>query len=161
MEQTEFEARRSRLLKLASEKGLDAVLINSDSNHRYLTGHWSGRWTSRTRPIFLLLPVSGSPVVLCSVVEEQTAEMQALGCRVEAFGGSGHDLEAAIEAVANEMRALGLDRGRIGVEFGPHHRPQIPPGGYELLKSKLPGLTYEDAGSLLWQLRLRIRPGKS
>jgi Xaa-Pro dipeptidase len=158
MEHTEFEARRSRLLKLAGEDGLDAILINSDSNHRYLTGHWSGRWTSRTRPILLLLPKSGAPVILCSVVEVQTAEMQALGCRVRTYGGSGHDLEAAMEVVADEIRGLGLDRGRIGVEFGLHHRPQIPPGGYELLKRKLPDLTYVDAGPLLWRLRMRKSP---
>jgi hypothetical protein len=38
MGQAEFRNRRLRLLELAGEGGLDAVLINSDSNHRYLTG---------------------------------------------------------------------------------------------------------------------------
>jgi Xaa-Pro dipeptidase len=160
MGQAEFRNRRLRLLELAGEGGLDAVLINSDSNHRYLTGHWSGRWTSRTRPIVLLLSKMDEPTILCSVVEEQTAQMHAEGCRVRAFGGSGHDLEAAIEAVAEQLRALGLDRGRIGVEFGPHHRPQMPPGGYELLKHKLPDLTYVDVGAMLWRLRMRKSPAE-
>lgn len=156
---SEFEDRRKRLLAL-SESRADAILINSDSNHRYLTGHWSGRWTSRTRPIFLLIPHGSPPVILCSVVEEQTAQMMADGCRVRAFGGSGHDLEAAIAAVADEMRALGLSRARVGVEFGPHHRPQVPPGGFDLLKSKLDGIEYVDVGGLLWRLRMTKSPSE-
>ena len=151
----EFAQRRERLRVLARKAGLSAVLINSESNHRYFTGHWSGRWTSRSRPIFLVISVEGDPVVSCSVVEQQTAEMSAQGCRVKVSRASGYDLEQPITDLAEVLRELGLDDAAIGVEFGVHHRPQIPPGGYEKLKERLPQLRYADASGLLWQLRMR------
>ena len=40
----EYAARTTRFAGLLREAGLDGVVVLSEVNHRYLSGHWSKRW---------------------------------------------------------------------------------------------------------------------
>lgn len=149
----EYEQRRQRAAAMMRSRGIDALFLNSEANHRYFTGHSSGRWLNRTRPIFLIITKDGAATILCSRVERDLALMSASGCEMKMFGGSGHDLDPALKVLAEQFQTLGLGKARIGAELGIHHRPQIPPLAFEWLRAALPEMTLVDGSDLLWRVR--------
>ena len=61
-EQQEFESRLKRAQRRMGAKGLDALLLTTETEVRYFTGYLTRFWESPTRPWFLIVPVSGKPV---------------------------------------------------------------------------------------------------
>ncbi|WP_342723797.1 Xaa-Pro peptidase family protein [Bradyrhizobium sp. B097] len=151
----EYKQRRQRAAALMLSQGIDALLLNSEANNRYFTGHTSGRWLSRTRPIFLIITKEGAATILCSTKSEaDTALMTtAGGCEIKVFGGTGHDIKPGIKGVVDELTALGLDRGRVAAELGVHHRPQLSAMAFESIREALPQLKLVDGSGLLWRAR--------
>ncbi|MBS0125446.1 M24 family metallopeptidase [Thetidibacter halocola] len=61
---TEYHARRDRLQALMATRGLDALLLTTDSDIRHVTGFLTRFWESPTRPWFIVVPASGNPVAV-------------------------------------------------------------------------------------------------
>ena len=66
----EFEIRLQRAQELLYENKLDALLITAPSNLRYFTGIDTNFWESPTRPWFLVVPLSGSPIAVIPEIAE-------------------------------------------------------------------------------------------
>lgn len=149
----EYGVRRSKLARLMAERGLSAVFVNSEPNHRYLTGHWTGRWLNRSRPIFSVVGADGAVTIVCSRIEKGMAELTASECEIVTFGGSAYDLGPPVEVLAEVIRAAAGSDGRVGIEAGHFQSFTLPLTDFERLKKLTPGVAYEDASAPLWRLR--------
>ena len=76
----EYEHRLANLRNEMEAAGLDAVLINTDTNHRYFTGHWTHRWMHKFTSMFAILPMNKDPVLVVPPLETGMCE---LDCWVE------------------------------------------------------------------------------
>lgn len=153
---SEFKQRRQRAADLMKAQGIDAVILNSEANNRYFTGHMTGRWLSRTRPIFLVMTKEGATTILVSTKSEADTALMTTGgegLEIKIFGGTGHDLKPGIKGLADELTALGVAKGKVAAELGIHHRPQLPVLAFDSLREALPGLKLVDGSDLLWRVR--------
>ena len=66
----EFEIRLQRAQELLYQNKLDALLITIPANLRYFTGIDTNFWESPTRPWFLVLPISGTPIAMIPDIGE-------------------------------------------------------------------------------------------
>jgi Xaa-Pro dipeptidase len=57
----EYGARWRRAREALAAAGLDALPGTSETNYRSLSGHYTGSWLSKSRPMWLLLPRDGEP----------------------------------------------------------------------------------------------------
>lgn len=73
---SEYEDRRRRARAAMAAASLDALLVTSEANYRYLSGHHTGFWLSKSRPMMLLLPREAEPVLLLTT--NQVAQAEAM-----------------------------------------------------------------------------------
>ena len=60
----EYQERVRRVQERMDADRLDALLITSEDNYRYLTGFNSPTWVNLTRPKYCILPRIGEPCVI-------------------------------------------------------------------------------------------------
>ena len=63
-EATEYQARVAGLQAAMAAEGLDALLLTTEADVRYLTGFLTRFWESPSRAWFLVLPASGKPIAV-------------------------------------------------------------------------------------------------
>jgi Xaa-Pro aminopeptidase len=156
-ETAEYEGRWARARAAMAENAIDALLITSECNYRYLSGHVTPFWVSKSRPMFLLLPLHAEPILFVTNSQVPTAQATSPVAEVrawEGFVGPGIDL---LEGALNE---LGLATGRIGAELGEEQRLGLPYADFVDLQDRLPRSAFVDAADLLWGLRVVKSPAE-
>jgi Xaa-Pro aminopeptidase len=146
----EFEARWERARAGMHARGLDALLVTTEANYRYLSGHATLAFMNRARPLFCLLPRIGAPLVLAGASESSVARNTSWVADVRAFTAL---VEPGVAELAQAVRDRGLATGRIGCELGLAQRLGMPPNDFRALQERLPGAAFIDGGDLLWALR--------
>jgi Xaa-Pro aminopeptidase len=146
-----------RLRRRAREAGLDGLLLFAPVNLQYLTGFRSNAYS---RPLALLLPVEGDPVLIVPRLEELQARglthVADVRSYVEWDSGS-----AAGGGIEDEWRALladvlagrGLAGGRLGAERAALSAPRE-----EALRAALPKPEWTDASGWVEAARLVKTP---
>jgi Xaa-Pro aminopeptidase len=132
---SEYEARWRRTREALGAAGLDALLVTSEANYRYLSGHHTGFWLSKSRPMWLLLPRDGEPVLLVTTNQVAQAEAMSPVTAIRAWDGF---LADGIPVLADAVRQAGLGRARIGAELGFEQRLGMPVAEFERLKGLVP-----------------------
>lgn len=137
----EYERRRAALRAKMQELGLDAVIAAGGPSHwsfgggmLWLSGHWE--WHALAN--YVVLPRDGEPTLVYSMggthseaVRRETANALA-DVRPSRNGKFG-------EVIAERLRELGLERGRIGLmEIDPRHGDYLPVNQYNALREQLP-----------------------
>ena len=112
------EERRARLEKacrLMSENSLGAVMLTGGTSLDYFTGL---RWGLSERLLALVLPVRGTPFVVCPAFEHDRAiEQLAAGPLGSAAAvRTWEEHEDPYRLIAQGLRDLGLASGKVGVE---------------------------------------------
>jgi Xaa-Pro aminopeptidase len=134
--------------------GLDALLLLNSTNLVYLSGYPAVERTL-ARPHYLVVPCRSEPAFL--VHEGRLAEARRYG-----WIDDVQTYRALSVAPLAELRRLfadrGIQRGRIGCELGFDQRIGIPFGEFERIRAELAPAQFEDAGALLWQLRMIKSP---
>lgn len=144
------EARLGRARDAMARAGLDALLLLNSTNLVYLSGYPAVERTL-ARPHYLVVPRRGSPAFL--VHEGRAAEARKYGWVEDVR--TYHELSVAPLADLDRIFTdLGLRRGRIGCELGFDQRIGIPFGEFERIRAELAPARFEDAGPLLWRLRM-------
>jgi Xaa-Pro dipeptidase len=151
----EFEGRWRRAREGMGQRRLDALLITSEANYRYLSGHYSGFWISKARPMLMLLPSAREPTLLMTRNQVPLAETMSPVKDIRSWEGF---MAEAIPALADAIKSAGLERGRIGAELGFKQRLGMPVTEFHRLESLLPNAAFVDAADLFWSLRLRKSP---
>ena len=154
----ELAARLAGLRDLMAAADLDAVLITTDGNHRYFTGHVTHRWTHNYVALFALLPRQGEPVLLVPHFEAGMSQVDSWIETTRTFPVR-HPLQG-IEAITDAVREQGLESGRIGIEMGSMMWMRIPHDDFIQLRANLPGVEFADAAPLCWRLRARKSPAE-
>jgi Xaa-Pro aminopeptidase len=146
----EFETRWERARAGMRERGLDGLLVTTEANYRYLSGHVTQAWLNRARPFFCLLPREGAPLLLAGASESSVARATSWIGDVRAFTAL---VAAGVGELAQALRDRGLASGRIGCELGPGQRLGMPLDDFRALQSGVPAARLVDGADLLWALR--------
>ena len=154
----ELAGRLAGLRDLMAAADLDAVLITTDGNHRYFTGHVTHRWTHNYVALFALLPRQGEPVLLVPHFEAGMSQVDSWIETIRTFSVS-HPLQG-IEAITDAVREQGLESGRIGIEMGSMMWMRMPHDDFVQLRANLTGVEFADAAPLCWRLRARKSPAE-
>jgi Xaa-Pro aminopeptidase len=149
-DRAEFEERWERARAGMRQRGLDALLVTTEANHRYLSGHATQAWMNRARPLFCLLPRTGDPLILAGASESSVARNTSWIIDVRAFTALA---EPGVTELVQAVHDRGLATGRIGCEFGMAQRLGMPLDDFRSLQQRLPGAEWVDGGTLLWELR--------
>jgi Xaa-Pro aminopeptidase len=146
----ELRARRAAAQRAMADRGMDAIWIGTEANFVYFTGVATPSFASRTRPISLLLPANGEPVVV--IARSHVAHIERTTSVTDVRGFNGFE-SAAIDTLVEAIRDLGLDHGRIGLEQGEELRLPVSLVGLADVQRRLPDVTWVDVAPLVWELR--------
>jgi Xaa-Pro aminopeptidase len=149
-EAAECQARRAAAQRAMADRGIDAIWIGTEANFIYFTGVATPSFASRTRPISLLLPANGEPVVV--IARSHVAHIERTTSVTDVRGFNGFEPEA-IDTLVDAIHDLGLDQGRIGMELGEELRLPVSMLGLQDIQQRLAGVTWIDAAPLVWDLR--------
>ena len=69
--QHEFEQRWERARTLMDQVGLDAILVTERTNYRYFSGSRTIQHNNKQRPMIVLVPKKGEPVMMVYGLEAQ------------------------------------------------------------------------------------------
>ncbi len=149
----EYQRRLSGLRALMAARDIDAVLLSTESNHRYFTGHVTHRWSHKYTGIFALLPAEGDAVLIVTPMEASMCAEDSWIETIRTFP-AGHRLQG-VEAIVQAVRDLELGRGRIGTELGGMDWMRLPFEDFRQLQRDLPEIDFVDASPMMWQMRAR------
>ena len=137
----EYARRYAALRAKMRERKLDCVIVPGGPSHwsfgggmLWLTGHWE--WHALAS--YVVVPLEGEPTLVFSMggthaeaVRRECAN--ALSDVRQSRGGR------YAEVMAERIRELKLDRGRVGLlEVDPRHRDHLPVNQYDVLRQMLP-----------------------
>jgi Xaa-Pro aminopeptidase len=148
----EQAARAERARAAMAAAGLDALWLTAEANYIYLSGHQTGMFAIKSRPLSLLLPREGEPALV--IARSHLPQAAATSWVSDQRGYDGFEGEA-IALLAALARERGLAGARIGAELGHEQRLGVSPLGFDHLRALLPGVEWRDAAPLLWRLRAR------
>jgi Xaa-Pro dipeptidase len=148
----EYGRRWERLRTLMAREDIDALLVTTQPNYEYLSGHRSMAWLIKSRPLALILLLSGSPVVV--VAASLAPCLQAVGVVTEIRPYRGFE-DAATTTIIDSVDRLGLGAATIGLELGREQRMGLPPAQIDRLRAAFPKVRFVDGGALLWEIRIR------
>ncbi len=155
----EYERRLARLRDLMSRSRLDAVLITTDTNHRYFSGHWTHRWGHKFTSLFALLPLERDPVLIVPPLETGMCEEDAWIQDLRTYQPPIR-IRAGVSLLTEVIRELGLHSSRIGAELGGVLWSRMPYDDFGRLKDELPGVQFTDASQTLWKTRFAKSPAE-
>jgi len=147
----EFKRRCERAWQIMRENKIDALLLTSESNYRYFTGHRTQFWVSQARPMFALIPVGRWPVALVADVEGSVIRSTSWLTDIRTWVGFADD---GLPILADIISEIGLASGRIGVDFGNEMRLGMPIPAFRKLEALVPKAKMIDGSPILWKLRM-------
>ncbi|MBT5413394.1 MAG: aminopeptidase P family protein, partial [Rhodospirillaceae bacterium] len=154
----EFDARYEKARARMAEDGLDALLVTSEPNYRYFTGHRSQFWVGNARPFLALIFADRAPLAIAASSEAATFENTSW---IEDYRPYVGFADAAVDLLVEAIRENGLEAGRIGVDYGEEMRLGMPLTNFEALKAALPKVAFVDGAPTLWALRLFKSPAET
>jgi Xaa-Pro aminopeptidase len=137
----EYARRYAALREKMRELGLDCAIVPGGPSHwsfgggmLWLTGHWE--WHALAA--YVVVPLEGAPTLVYAMggthIEAVRRETAAALSDVRSSRGGRYG-----EVMAERVRELGLERGRIGLlEVDPRHEDHLPVNQFERLRRRLP-----------------------
>lgn len=158
----EYEQRHQKLQAEMGERSLDAILVTGKENVVYFSGLETVGWDSKHRPVGLIVPGDGDPVLVIPESLAYVAEATSWVRDVRLWGGFKRvgipkDPVVAIAEVVND---LGLASGRLGLELGYGTRMAMSQADYLQLASLLEGTELVDNADAVWALRMIKSPAE-
>lgn len=138
----EYARRYAALRAKMRELALDCAIVPGGPSHwsfgggmLWLTGHWE--WHAVAA--YAVVPLEGEPTLVYGMggthIEAVRRETAAALSDVRSSRGGKYG-----EVIAERIRELGLERGRIGLlELDPRNGDYLPVNQYEALRAALPG----------------------
>ena len=154
----EFEARAARAQTAMRVEGLDAVVVTSPPNVRYVTGFASEFWESPTRPWFVVIPAEGSPIAVVPEIGRE-AFLATWLADVRTWPAPRPE-DDGVSLLAGVLQDLPRRFGRIGWELGREMTLRAPIVDFDRLRGLLRGIECVDGSPVLWSLRMVKSPGE-
>jgi len=154
----EYLARVERARQLMDQKGIDALVLSEKVNVIYFSGLRTIGWSSKHRPMGVVVPRSKDKPVISVIPENlfDVAHHSSWIDEISAYGG-WHRSDVApdpLTAFLNACRSACGENGVLGLELGYGTRVGMTQADFRELESKLKGYELVDASSLLWDLRM-------
>lgn len=157
-EEQEFLSRIANCQHLMAAQGFSGMMVSAEANINYYSGYRThAPWTTFTRPMFLFIPVSGTPLLYTQTFVTPEARLRSHGCRHQNFDSL---LGPTAQELAGIMEELGMHRGKIGLELGFEQRVNYQPDTFLALRDILKDATLADASGIIWAQRLIKSPAE-
>lgn len=149
---SEYEARVERAQGLMSKAGLDALLLTTEADIRYVTGFLTRFWESPTRPWYVLLPAAGAPIaVIPSIGAALMAKTWVTDIRTWRAPAPDDD---GVSLLSDTIRDAVGASGRIGVPMTLESHLRMPLADWHRLQGMLPEVTVCGDANILRDLRM-------
>jgi Xaa-Pro aminopeptidase len=154
----EYLQRIRKLATFAREAGMMGVLLSAESNIEYFSGYrHHAPWTLFARPFFEVISAEGKAALVAHSFLAPEMERTSAVRDIRTYSRSG---AASIGLVAEVIRAFGMHSGRVGAELGPEQRLGMSWEDFQALQQALPRVSFVDAASLIWRLRMIKSPAE-
>ena len=137
----EYARRYAALRAKMREAGIDVAIVPGGPSHWSFGGGmlWlSGHWEWHSLAAYVVVPLAGEPTLIYAMggthIEAVRRETAAALSDVRSSRGGKY-----AEVIAERIRELGLERGRIGLlEIDARHGDYLPVNQFETLRRELP-----------------------
>ena len=144
--QEEYTGRLERVRKSMADKGLDGLFIHGPENICYLSGyHTPGYYFIQA----MLVCMDRDPVLVTRYLEQTNAH--AYAWMDEQCFVAYRDTDDPIATIIGQLKALGLDKGRLGIEMSGYSF--LPIDRFEELKGKLSAVTFVNGSGIIEKAR--------
>ncbi len=148
----EYEIRVEGARFLMREQELDALLITSERNFRYLTGFATQFWVSWTRPWFFVLPLTGAPTAI--IPESGLVGIHETSWVTDIVTWpSPRPEDEGVSVLAKALTSLVKRFRRVGAELGPESRLGMPIRDFKKLEELLKPIPLVDCSGIMRRLR--------
>lgn len=154
--ESEFRARAARAQAMMAERGLDALLVCTEPEVRYLTGFHTPFWQSPTRPWFVILPAEGRPVaVIPGIGASAMATTWVTDIRTwPAPRPTDDGLALLVDTLAELTGGVDNTPTRIGLPMGHETHVRMPLADLDLLRVRISPASFVDATDVVRGLRM-------
>jgi Xaa-Pro dipeptidase len=151
----EMELRWQRARERMEVDGLDALLVTERGNFWWLSGVLgSTQFYNKMRPNVAVVPKRGDPFLIVYGLEQKTVAAASWIENVKSYVDAPFPPETAVAA----LKEAGLERGRIGLEFGASQRLWFSYNHLEAIRQGLPQAQLVDGSPTIEWLRLHKTP---
>jgi len=152
----EFMARAARAQAMMAERGLDALLVCTEPEVRYLTGFHTPFWQSPTRPWFVILPAEGRPVaVIPGIGASAMATTWVTDIRTWPAPRPADDgLALLVDTLAELTGGVDGTSTRIGLPMGHETHVRMPLADLDQLRIRIAPAGFVDATDIVRGLRM-------
>jgi Xaa-Pro aminopeptidase len=153
---SEYEQRTERAHGLMASLDLDALVVCTEPEVRYLTGFHTPFWQSPTRPWFVVLPAAGPPI---AVIPEIGASSMA-GTWVDDIRTwpAPRPADDGLSLLVDTLREVAGRRagssGRLGLPMGHETHVRMPLSDLDALRDRILPLQLVDATHVVRGLRM-------
>lgn len=144
----------TRAKALMEQRGLDALFVTEKFNYWLLTGHHSRQHDGKQRPMILVLPLKGEPVMIVYGRDERMVRLQVPVSNMKTY----LDVPYPVSLIPDTLKEMGLERATIGCELGEFQRLGISVLELQSVQSALPGATFVDAAPIFNHFRMVKAP---
>ncbi len=147
----EFVRRTGALQAEMAKVGLDALLLTTEPDVRYVTGFLTRFWESPTRPWFVVVPARGEPV---AVIPEIGAALMARGWLTDIRTWPSPDLaDDGVSLLGAAIADLTPEHATIGLPMDHETHLRMPLGDFAELKRRIAPRGFADATSTVRRVR--------
>lgn len=157
---TEIHSRWASLQTRMHAENLDALLLTTEPDVRYVSGFLTPFWQSPTRTWSVVLPAAGSPIAVIATIGEPL--MRSTPIQHIVTYTSPHPADGARKALLNVLNDLiaskdhGSSSFRLGVPMGAETTIRMPQRDWQWLQSECKTMTVTDATEVV-QKNQRIK----
>jgi len=158
----EYLARYTKACQLMDAIGIDALLLSLGIHLRYLTGYRTPFWGDLQVLPLALIPrdKEKAPILILSRYSEYTAGTSWIEDIRFTQPDRPSPFNSPLELVIDAVKAMGLDKGVIGMDIGSAVRDNMPYTAFEEIKQGLPGMKVVDASTVISPLRTIKSPAE-
>lgn len=150
-DRAEYRRRADALQSGMAARGLDALLLTTEPDVRYVTGFLTRFWESPTRPWFVILPARGDPI---AVIPAIGAALMAKTWVSDMRRWNAPDLvDDGVSLLTGTLAELVPDGGRIGLPMGHETHLRMPLADFERLRAGLGARSFADATDVVRRVR--------
>jgi Xaa-Pro aminopeptidase len=146
----EFERRWQHARLLMDRQGLDALFVTERTNYRYFSGSRTIQHNNKQRPMIVLVPKKGDPVMMVYGLEAKLARDETW---IEDIRGYV-DVPFPASLVVDTLKDLGLENGYVGCELGNEQRLWMTHQEFDAIRVALPKAQFVDGSSVFLRCRL-------
>ena len=155
----EYRRRVGRIQERMALERLDALLLTSEANFRYVTGFNNQSWVNLARPRYCVVPADGDPIVVLPqtniVAMRETSWVEDVRT-----WPAPRPADDGITLLVDALRGCLGSHHRFGAELGPESRLGMPVGDFLRVRDALRHAEFADGAALMSALRMIKSPAE-